>query len=165
MNGHPIRVVKVGGSLFGYSPLVDVLKRWLELQSPRVNILLAGGGRWVDAVRDADQRFSLGEQTSHWLCVDVLAVTARLLATLLPNSRLAVTPAEVRHAASTGTVECPIVFCPVHFLRHDEPRLGGPALPHSWNVTSDSIAGSVSPVIVSGSPNELPCSLMCRASA
>ena len=143
MNVRPIRVVKVGGSLFAFSALVQTLETWLDSQAPAVNILIAGGGRLADVIRDADRRFSLGELPSHWLCVDVLAVSARLLATLLPTSYLEVTLVDVRRRLSTNAVECPIVFCPAHFLRHDEPRLGDPVLPHSWSVTSDSIAARV----------------------
>jgi aspartokinase-like uncharacterized kinase len=143
MSHRPIRVVKVGGSLFAFPALVETLEDWLDSQTPAMNVLVAGGGRLADVIRDADRRFSLGELPSHWLCVDVLAVSARLLATLLPASHLAVTLVDVRHRLSAGAVEYPIVFCPVHFLRHDEPRLAAPALPHNWTVTSDSIAARV----------------------
>ena len=53
---HPIRVVKIGGSLFQFPALVQNLRSWLASQPRALNVLLAGGGRFADAVRDLDQR-------------------------------------------------------------------------------------------------------------
>lgn len=143
MNERPVRIVKVGGSLFEFPALVPTLVSWLELQAPGVNILVAGGGRMADVIRDADRRFAVGEAPSHWLCVDVLAVSARLLAALLPQAHLELRWGDLRHRLSAGGVKRPIIFCPAHFLRHDEPALDALALPHTWSVTSDSIAARI----------------------
>ena len=147
MTASALRVIKIGGSLFTFSGLVPTFQSWLGAQPAAVNILVAGGGSLADVVRDAERRFSLGDATCHWLCVDLLDVSARLLAGLLPTSRFAVTLDDLNRMLSVEGGAVPIVFCPGHFLRHDEPRMDGPSLPHNWNVTSDSIAARLAEVL------------------
>jgi aspartokinase-like uncharacterized kinase len=176
MNRRAVRVVKVGGSLFDFSRLPEALRAWLRTQEPAANVLIAGGGRWADVIRDADARFALGDEASHWLCVDILGSSARLLAALLRESRLVTSLRGLRRVLSSAPersapepdsagAPCepaagnrrpppgrariepadvaalpPIVFCPVSFLHEDEPQLDEHPLPHTWNVTTDSIA-------------------------
>jgi aspartokinase-like uncharacterized kinase len=140
VSSHPVRVVKVGGSLLTFSELPRVLNDWLLIQPPTRNVLLAGGGELADVIRTMDGRFHLGEEASHWLCIDVLGVTARLLQTVLPHSHLVSSLADLRQQLASEENSCPIVFDPRDFMQADEPRLDGAALPHSWDATSDSIA-------------------------
>jgi aspartokinase-like uncharacterized kinase len=135
-----VRVVKVGGSLFDYGDLVAALRAWLAEQSPAVNVLLAGGGPWAESVREADARWGLGEETSHWLCIEAMRVTARLLVALLPESPLVTTLAELRDSLARQASAASFVFCPSDFLRRDESAVPGVPLPANWSVTSDSIA-------------------------
>lgn len=141
MQDRPVRVVKVGGSLFDFPQLAPALRDWLAAQPSAQNVLVAGGGKLADAIREADRRFSLGEETSHWLCIDALRVTARLLQGLLHEARLiTVLPqleAGIVEADPTGT----IVFCPEDFMRNER------SLPHAWSVTTDSIAARLAEVL------------------
>ena len=139
MTASTVRVVKVGGSLLQFDGLVPALRRWLAAQTPAVHVLMAGGGALADAVRDADRRFALGEERAHWLCVEVLQVTARLLAALLPEMPLVKTTAELQCLISAGPPAA-AVFCPADFLEREEPLVPGPPLPRTWSATSDSIA-------------------------
>jgi len=134
-----IRIVKVGGSLLDWPPLPAALQNWLNDQPPALNILLAGGGALVDAIRRADRNFSLGEEASHWLSIDALTVSARLLAALLPDARLISTYQDLL-SASEFTLPTSIIFDPNEFLKNHESFLPGNPLPHNWTVTSDSIA-------------------------
>ena len=142
-----VRVVKVGGSLFGFRQLAAALRRWLAEQAPATHVLVAGGGAFADAVRTADARFSLGEETSHWLCIDALRVSARLLAALLPEASWTTTLSELRSAIAADRCASPIVFCPADFMRHVEPVVDDHPLPHTWAVTSDSIAARIAEVL------------------
>ena len=147
MSSALVRVVKVGGSLFTLPSLATALEVWLENQTPAVNVLIAGGGRLADVIREMDQRFSLGDEVSHWLCVDVLGVSAQLLETLLAESRCATTLADLQQQLTMGEPASPIVFCPRHFMREDEPVVDGAVLPHNWAATTDSIAARVARAI------------------
>lgn len=134
MQNRLVRVVKVGGSLFDSPQLATALRAWLNTQPPACNVLVAGGGKFADLIREADRRFSLGEETSHWLCIDLLRVTARLLAALLPEARLVMDLAQLNAELAVTDAAGPIVFCAKHFMQDDQ------SLPHSWSVTTDSIA-------------------------
>ena len=134
------RVVKVGGSLFAFSGLAPDLRAWLDEQALATTILLAGGGALADVVRQWDARFQLGQTRAHWLCVEILRATARLLADLLPECRLVTDFDELRGELQEPADGRAVVFCPAQFLREVEPTSGLPRLPQTWDVTSDSLA-------------------------
>ncbi|MBC7855233.1 MAG: hypothetical protein IAF94_17525 [Pirellulaceae bacterium] len=137
-----VRVVKVGGGLFRYQPeahaketaaqeLPAALASWLARQSPAVHVLVAGGGEFADAVRRADAAHGLGDEAAHWLCVDALSDSARLLGGLVKVSvvtRLKEIPCSLPSLC---------IFDPAPFLHASDP------LPHTWAVTSDSIAARI----------------------
>jgi hypothetical protein len=138
-----VRVVKVGGSLLGHQPeaqaqdLAAALTNWLAQQSPAVNVLVAGGGEFAEIIRWADAAHGLGEAAAHWLCVDVLSVTARLLGAMIKESVVTEEKELPRFCPSV------CVFDPAPFLRNIESRLVANPLPHTWAVTSDSIAARI----------------------
>jgi aspartokinase-like uncharacterized kinase len=144
-----LRVVKVGGSLLAYDRLVSALREWLSRQRPLATVLVAGGGPFADIIRAADARHGLGEVAAHWLCIEALSLTARLLATMLPEAELvAEGMVELQQRIQThveGNPSCAssvrplLILDPQPFLRVEESRDGEP-LPHTWSVTSDSIA-------------------------
>jgi aspartokinase-like uncharacterized kinase len=147
-----LRVVKVGGSLLDWSDLPTALTRWLNQQPSATNVLICGGGKLADSIRKADQQFHLGDETAHWLAIDCLSITAKLLAQacnfpllpLIPKLRLAAQAPEapLRDPQPRQSSDMPstIVLDPRDFLHHIEPTIPGPPLPHAWTVTSDSIA-------------------------
>lgn len=144
-----VRVVKVGGSLFTLPELGPRLQHWLNQQTPAQHVLLAGGGGWADAVREADARFQLGQQTAHALCVETLRVSARLLAALLPESPLTIRLPRLRQRVKREP-RGSWVFCPYHFLTRWEPRHHPQPLPATWDVTSDSISARLAEVLEAG---------------
>ena len=143
----PVRLVKVGGSLFDFPELARALRAWLAAQPCARNVLLAGGGAFSDVIREADRRFTLGEETSHWLCIETLRVTARLLAAIQPEARLITTLARLKTVLTENDDAGPIVFCPESFMREVEPALDDRPLPHAWSVTTDSIAARLAETI------------------
>jgi len=150
MSGLPIRVVKVGGSLFGFGEFVPAFNGWLAEQPPAVNVLIAGGGKLADVIREADAVWALGDEAAHWLCVDVMGVSARLLATLLPDCRWEAAWDGLLPLLGASDGGQPIVFSAVQFLRDVEANLPPRPLPHSWGVTSDSIAARIAQVLSAG---------------
>lgn len=134
-------VVKVGGSLMDWPDLAARLEDWLQTRAVTEVILLAGGGRLADAVRELDRCHHLGEERAHWLALAALGVTARFLAALMAGAERV-----------ESLEDCSASWCrgrrPVldleRFARDDEGRPG--ALPHTWSVTSDSLAARVAQV-------------------
>jgi aspartokinase-like uncharacterized kinase len=150
----PVRVVKFGGSLFDWPELPAALRCWLACEPPAVNVLLAGGGELADAIRRADAALGIGETAAHWLCIEILGVTAQMLAGLLPDQFDGSSPlvrllSDLRERIESG-VPATIVFDPRAFLIDDEPHLPGGTLPRNWSVTSDSIAARLAAVLCAG---------------
>ncbi|MCA9154762.1 MAG: hypothetical protein KDA38_08240 [Planctomycetales bacterium] len=141
----PIRVIKVGGSLFDLPDLRQRVAEWRSRQRTALDVLVAGGGSAADVVRQWQARFALSDEASHWLCVDAMSVTARLLAELLEPSVLVTEAADLQARLSGDRVDSspPVVFDAAQFLRAVEPTLAGERLPHSFEATSDSIAARV----------------------
>jgi aspartokinase-like uncharacterized kinase len=134
--------VKVGGSLFDLSDLGPRLRRWLDAHAPRQTILVPGGGPTADAVCALDRTHNLGDDTAHWLALRALSLNARLLRALLGKRAavaLSVAQCRRRWAANQWPILDPWAFC-----RTDA------ALPSSWDVTSDAIAGRVAVVVGAG---------------
>lgn len=133
-----IRVVKVGGSLFDVPELPERLRRWLAAQSAAHHVLVAGGGLLVDQVRKWGAAEPIDEAAAHWMCVDLLTVTAHVLHAWLPEIPLVEDDRLL--CQRVGTVGATI-FGPAPWMRHSEPGLPGVWLPCSWDTTSDAIAG------------------------
>ncbi len=135
----PTRVIKVGGSLLDLPELGDRILDWIEHQPPAYNLLISGGGKLVEAIRNQYANQPLDDQTSHWRCIDIMTETAKSLAEILPGSNLVVSLPSPDYLTATRTV----VFSPATWLRESEPQLAGTRLRESWEVTSDSIAARV----------------------
>ena len=116
-------VVKVGGAALGrdLSPLAGL--------GPGV-LVVPGGGPFADTVRVVDDRLGIGDDASHWAAILAMDQYAYVLASLVPGARLVREPSE----AGPGDLA---VLAPFDWLHAMDP------LPHSWDVTSDSIAAWV----------------------
>jgi aspartokinase-like uncharacterized kinase len=134
-----IRVVKIGGSLLDLVGLPDKLRAWLATQPRAHNVLLAGGGPLVEQVRSWNRDIEpIDEAASHWMCVDLLTVTAHLLHAWLPEIPLI---EDDRLLCQRVGEDGATIFGPAPWMRHSEPGLPGRWLPTDWETTSDSIAG------------------------
>lgn len=160
-----LRVVKVGGSLLSLPNLGDDLRRWLAAEPTAASLLVVGGGPPVDAVRHLATSYRYDEQFLHWLCVDALEISHRMLAEQLAEWKRVRTPAELmqivedaRHCnvrrTEVGATQRPpgarsvhgLVSIPAFYDRDNESRLPY-RLPRSWDTTSDSLAALLARVI------------------
>jgi 5-(aminomethyl)-3-furanmethanol phosphate kinase len=141
-----VRVVKVGGSLLDWPELPRALDAWLNEQPSAINVLIAGGGNAVDAIRQASRAFLLDDESAHWLSIDAMSINSCLLADLLPDAVLVSMFGELWSAIETNSC-LRIVFDSRQFLREHESELSGSLLPHNWSVTSDSIAARLAEVL------------------
>lgn len=127
----PEAVIKVGGSLSRRPEALRGLMAALEaLAGPRTLVVVPGGGPFAEAVRRADGRFALGDSPSHWMAILAMDQYAYLLAHLAGDAALVRGRGEV----AAGRLN---VLAPSSWLGRADP------LPHSWRVTSDSIAAWV----------------------
>lgn len=120
-SSHFDAVVKVGGSLFDLPNLRTRLRSWLvaEWNSGFGVVLVPGGGRTVDAVRELDRRHQLGEETLHWLALRALSLHAHFLASLLPFGRVIEDVEDAEETWFAGETPILDVYA---FARADEGR-------------------------------------------
>jgi aspartokinase-like uncharacterized kinase len=143
----PTVVYKIGGSLLDLPDLAERLGRLLALRPGTRSLLVTGGGAAADVVREYDRIHRLGDDASHWLAIESLGLNERLVVQLLPGAVHVGDRSEAEQAWARGRIP---VLSAATFLRHEEqahasagvnrqPSVADP-LPHTWSVTSDSIA-------------------------
>ncbi|HLG59906.1 MAG TPA: hydantoinase/oxoprolinase family protein [Vicinamibacterales bacterium] len=128
-------VIKLGGGVLADPECFEAVLRAigaLARESPLV--VVPGGGPFADAVRDQSARLGLSDEASHWMAVIAMDQYAHLIASRLAGAVLVSTPSEIGGALRAGRLP---VLAPSRWLREADP------LPHSWDVTSDSIAAWV----------------------
>jgi 5-(aminomethyl)-3-furanmethanol phosphate kinase len=118
-----LTVVKVGGGIGD-----DALAGVCAALGRHSVLVVPGGGRFADAVRDADRRFGLNAETAHRMAILGMEQFGWLLSDLIPGAERCT---DLERIATDRTS----VLLPAG-LRLDE-------LPASWDVTSDSIAATV----------------------
>lgn len=120
-SGPPV-VVKLGGSLYNQVPdLVPVL-----LASGRPLFIVPGGGMFADAVRKS----RVDNDSAHWMAIASMEQYGWFIASQ-----------GIMATALLQAPKRPVVFLPYCSLRQHDP------LPHSWDVTSDSIAAWVADLL------------------
>jgi aspartokinase-like uncharacterized kinase len=122
-------VVKVGGSLFDWPEFPEQLRAFLHSLDSEPILLVPGGGKLAEVIREYDALFQLGEETSHWLAIETLSLQAQILNCLLPEWEIIEQLSELKSRA---------ILNPLPLMRAEE-RQPNP-LPHCWDVTSDSLA-------------------------
>lgn len=112
-------VLKIGGSLFDHS---RVLLRKIAAEGLDI-LVVPGGGEFADGVRKVYRERPLSDDAAHWMAVLAMNQYAYYLA---DGTGIPLTDS----IKGCGTR----IALPYEILRKDD------ALPHSWNVTADTIA-------------------------
>ncbi|ALK06381.1 MAG: amino acid kinase [Methanosarcina sp. 795] len=132
-------VVKIGGSLIKEATeLVNRLVKEFGSGSQKIAeggytadrfpfsvLIVPGGGIFAEVVRETDEMFCLGADTAHWMAILGMEQYAYYLQDKT-GSRAVDSIADVPEGVS--------ILFPYRLLREEDP------LPHSWDVTSDTIA-------------------------
>lgn len=133
-------ILKVGGSLSrlntadSHLVLSDLCQEISRLGADFPLLVVPGGGEFADQVRLAYRHFNLGETVAHNMALLAMDQYGYLLSELIPNSSLVTKLLPASRLAKTGRIP---ILLPATLLRLADP------LPHSWKVTSDTIAAWV----------------------
>jgi 5-(aminomethyl)-3-furanmethanol phosphate kinase len=121
-------VVKIGGGLLRDGGLEGLHRACAEVNEIAVRrrvLVVPGGGRFADAVRDVDEQVGLSDDVAHRLAMSAMDQLGVLLARMLPGAELLTDLAAPR---ALGLLAVAPAFT------------GRPDVPESWAVTSDSLA-------------------------
>jgi probable H4MPT-linked C1 transfer pathway protein len=137
-------VVKIGGGLLEHAGCLDtVLAAIADVARDEPLLVVPGGGPFADAVRRQDERLGLSDEASHWMAVLGMDQYAHLIVSRLRGAVLVSDAAGLAAAIGAGRIP---VLAPYAWLRREDTRRED-CLPHSWQVTSDSIAAWVAGAI------------------
>jgi aspartokinase-like uncharacterized kinase len=124
-------VVKVGGSLGRGMNLPGLCGEISRLGKKHPLLVVPGGGDFADQVRKADRCFKLKASAAHSMALLAMDQYGYVLNQLIADSLLTVDLDCARESAESGRSA---ILLPSAIVMKEDP------LPHSWEVTSDSIA-------------------------
>ena len=127
-------ILKLGGSLLANGrELVRFLSKYaFAKRTARQIVIVPGGGPFAESVRELQRRLGILDDTAHWMAVLAMHQYGLFLADGAPEIPVLDRLEDVR---ATGTGLC--ILFPYRVLRAND------ALPHTWNVTSDTIAAFI----------------------
>jgi 5-(aminomethyl)-3-furanmethanol phosphate kinase len=130
-----LSVVKIGGGLAAVPGALDRVCRavWKSGCDHRI-LVVPGGGRFADTVREFDRDLGISPDAAHWMALLAMDQYAHVLADRIPAATLLEEPGALVQALPSSGVA---VLAPYRWMRSAD------VLPHSWEVTSDSIAAFV----------------------
>lgn len=127
-------VLKVGGSL-SRGTCLTLLCREISRLSERYRLMVVpGGGEFANQVRETYRRYNLSETAAHRMALLAMDQYGYLLNHLIDGSFLTADLLAACQTAESGRVT---------ILLPSAPVIQADPLPHSWQVTSDSIAAWV----------------------
>lgn len=132
-------VYKLGGSLLDLPDLGERLRKLWETRSPsETRLLIVGGGKIADIVREWDDRFRLGDEDAHELAVLSLRLSEDLIDRMIPRLQNVCDRVDMLHLeeGETGLISVPDLL--------DAAEEEGHILPKNWEFTTDAISAWVS---------------------
>lgn len=133
-------VVKVGGGLLRLPGALEAVSGAIALAArSHALLVIPGGGVFADAVRHVDREARrtgapLSSDAAHWMAILGMEQYAQLLGERIRGAEVVDGPEAMQRTLDAARVP---VLAPYRWMRATDP------LPHSWDVTSDSIAAWV----------------------
>jgi aspartokinase-like uncharacterized kinase len=128
-------VVKIGGGVAAVPQALDTVCATIgKAARGRRVVIVPGGGPFADAVREFDRRLGLSPDAAHWMAILGMDQYAQVLAGRIPGAVLVEEPGSITQALGRSGVA---VLAPSRWMRSAD------VLPHTWDVTGDSIAAFV----------------------
>ncbi|NVM31515.1 MAG: delta 1-pyrroline-5-carboxylate synthetase [Candidatus Helarchaeota archaeon] len=127
-------VIKIGGSVLQKGTIKELCKTLDSLAVEYSLVIVPGGGDYANQVRNYYQTFQLSETTAHWMAIFTENILGFLLLEYMDVGVPAFSISEIVEASENSKIP---VFMPFQHLFKQDP------LPHSWDVTSDSIAAYI----------------------
>jgi aspartokinase-like uncharacterized kinase len=129
-----LTVVKIGGGLTRIPGALDRVCRQIgQIGETHPLVVVPGGGPFADVVRVFDAQGGLSADAAHWMAILAMDQYAHVLVERIPSAELVDEPGCVS-AVGPGKVA---VLAPFRWMRAAD------VLPHTWGVTSDSIAAFI----------------------
>lgn len=127
-----MHLIKIGGSLAGIDgALRRVGQRIATLAQQERWVVIPGGGPFADTVRAFADQHPLSQTAAHWMAILGMDQFAFALAEQIPGARVVDDLLGIQRAHHDKATP---VLAPSRWLRAADE------LPHSWDVTSDSLA-------------------------
>jgi 5-(aminomethyl)-3-furanmethanol phosphate kinase len=124
--------VKVGGGLLARPGALESVGWALSRAGARRRlVVIPGGGPFANLVREFDLAHGLSPSAAHWMAILGMDQYAHAIADYTPHARVVDDQAGVLNAHEAGRVP---ILAPYRWLNAADE------LPHSWDVTSDSLA-------------------------
>jgi 5-(aminomethyl)-3-furanmethanol phosphate kinase len=127
-------VLKIGGSLSRGARLPDLCLEISRLGKIYSLLVVPGGGKFADQVRDAYRQYRLSETAAHRMALLAMDQYGYVLNSLIEESCLTCDLAAALEAAETRRAA---ILLPFEIVSRSDP------LPNSWQVSSDTIAAWV----------------------
>lgn len=125
-------IFKIGGTVLE-NPIYlkntfTQLHKLVEENFIKAIIVIPGGGSYANFVREIDQELSIGDAIAHWMAIYTMNYNGYIIRQKYPSIILTENIDELKTADRAFSL-----FLPFKYLKKHDP------LPHSWDVTSDSI--------------------------
>jgi hypothetical protein len=128
-------VIKIGGSLAEDPAALRALcNRLGEIAKKYRIVVVPGGGKFADVVREFDRRYAVSPDISHRMAILGMDQFGLLLSQIIPNSCATYLLNDAKQLSEIRVVP---IFLPTRLMFQEDP------LESSWDVTSDSIAAYV----------------------
>jgi aspartokinase-like uncharacterized kinase len=134
-----LTVIKIGGGILGIPEAFERVTRAVAVASKRARLVVfPGGGPFADTVRDLDGKLGLTPSSAHWMAILGMDQYAHVLAGQITGAEIVDGSAGIAEVHERGGVP---VLAPHRWLKSADE------LPHTWSVTSDSLAAYIAALL------------------